>query len=83
MPRALDGTIPDILMNPHAFPSRMTAGQVHESALGMCAAVTGVRRDATTFFGPRKGEIVDELYKIRLGEYRLCPKSKTNFTHRA
>jgi DNA-directed RNA polymerase II subunit RPB2 len=66
LPRALDGTIPDIVMNPHAFPSRMTAGQIHESALGMCAAITGIRRDATTFFGPKKDQISDELYMLRL-----------------
>lgn len=69
MPRGINGVIPDIIMNPHAFPSRMTVGQILESGLGMIAAQSGFRRDATTFFGPKKDEILDELYQLRFQKY--------------
>ena len=66
MPMALDGTTPDIIMNPHAYPSRMTVGQTLEGALGNVAALTGVRRDATMFFAPSRDEISQELFMLKL-----------------
>jgi len=69
MPRSVNGVVPDIIMNPHAFPSRMTVGQILETGLGMIAAESGVRRDATTFFGPKKDEILDDLYQLRFQKY--------------
>ena len=50
----------------------MTGGNVLEGALGMVAAMTGVRRDATTFFGPKMGEISEELFMLKLE--RNCEK---------
>lgn len=66
LPVCLDGLRPDIVMNPHAFPSRMTGGQTTEASLGKVAATTGVCRDATIFFGPSKDDIQKELYMLKL-----------------
>jgi len=44
-----DGVMPDIVMNPHAFPSRMTVGHLLEAACAKATVFDGVRQDATPF----------------------------------
>uniref|UniRef100_A0A8C9M7G3 DNA-directed RNA polymerase n=1 Tax=Panthera tigris altaica TaxID=74533 RepID=A0A8C9M7G3_PANTA len=49
MPFSESGMVPDILFNPHGFPSRMTIGMLIESMAGKSAALHGLCHDATPF----------------------------------
>ncbi|CAI2727229.1 unnamed protein product [Schistosoma spindalis] len=44
-----NGLIPDLIFNPHGFPTRMTMGMMIEFLAGKSAALTGNRVDATPF----------------------------------
>ena len=49
MPYLDDGTRPDLIINPHALPSRMTIGQIVESLLGIACVSYGGFGDCTAF----------------------------------
>ena len=62
MPFTKDGLRPDLIINPHALPSRMTIGQLVESIFGKMACIKGCGIDSTAFLnkGP-KDKIIGEI----------------------
>ena len=62
MPFSESGISPDIIINPHAFPSRMTIGMLVESMAGKSGAMHGLYQDATPFTFHESGDKVSVDY---------------------
>jgi DNA-directed RNA polymerase beta subunit len=69
MPFTKDGLVPDIIMNPHAVPSRMTIGQLMECIMGKSCVVKGTRGDGTPFTDVNVEDLADSLQTCGLERY--------------
>ncbi len=69
MPFTKDGIRPDIIINPHAIPSRMTIGQLKETLLGKVLVKLGIFGDGTSFGNLGVKNIAEELQKVGYESY--------------
>ena len=61
LPYTKDGISPDVLINPHAFPSRMTVGMMMESICGKAASIRGSQFDGSAFVGEKMDEVKEVM----------------------
>ena len=69
MPYTMTGIKPDIIINPHAIPSRMTIAQLKETLLGKILLELGMFGDGTAFNELDVKDISNELIKLGYESY--------------
>lgn len=70
MPFSESGMQPDVIINPHAFPSRMTIGMFVESLAGKAGALHGLAQESTPFRFDEQNTAVDYFgHQLRAAGY--------------
>jgi DNA-directed RNA polymerase II subunit RPB2 len=69
MPYSRNGLRPDIIINPHAIPSRMTIGQLKETLLGKVLVHLGLFGDGTSFGDLDVKTIAQQLQNLGYESY--------------
>jgi DNA-directed RNA polymerase II subunit RPB2 len=64
MPFTDDGLVPDMIINPHAFPTRMNLGHLMETLVNKACCHVGTQADGTAFEEPEVERHSDELLRM-------------------
>lgn len=64
LPFTEEGISPDLIINPHCIPKRMTVAQLVETLVGKVAAIQGMEADGTPFNEIDIEKVKDELEKL-------------------
>jgi DNA-directed RNA polymerase II subunit RPB2 len=69
MPFTSSGLVPDLIVNPHAIPSRMTIGQLMEGRDSKLHSMLGTTTDATIFKESDDESVGEQLEKLGFDRY--------------
>ena len=69
MPFTKNGIVPDLIINPHAFPSRMTMGHIMETIFSKLCCLEGTRGDGTVFMPFDKEAVFNTLEERGFDKY--------------
>lgn len=69
MPFSKNGVVPDIIINPHCMPTRMTIGHLLETVFAKLCCMDGVIGDGTVFIPFDRAGIYDSLEKHGYEKY--------------